>query len=182
LEHFASLVVASNLRQVMTTNDENIINRVWRVIEKVSICMMTTRFEGGLRARPLEVRPDRDENVIWFLTDRRGLKDDEVEAHPEVCLMFVYPTEKVYLSVTGRAFVTNDLCQTKELWNERQRAWWPGGPSDANLLLLRVELDRAEMWDGPASSAVAAFEFAKARLTGTKPNLGENRKVTVQMD
>jgi len=26
-----------------------------------------------------------------------------------------------------------------------------------------------------------AFEFAKAKITGTKPNLGENRKVTVPM-
>jgi hypothetical protein len=26
-----------------------------------------------------------------------------------------------------------------------------------------------------------AFEFAKARITGAKPNLGENRKVTVKM-
>jgi hypothetical protein len=33
----------------------------------------------------------------------------------------------------------------------------------------------------PASAAVAAFEFAKARLTGEKPNLGENRKVTLRM-
>ena len=166
----------------MTNHDENTINRIWGIIEKVGICMMTTRFEGGLRARPLEARPDRDENIIWFLTDRRGLKDDEIQAHPEVCLTFVYPTEKVYLSVTGRAFVTNDLCRAKELWNEEQQAWWPGGPADPNLLVMRVELDQAEMWDGPASSAVAAFEFAKARLTGKKPNLGENCKVTVQMD
>jgi hypothetical protein len=40
---------------------------------------------------------------------------------------------------------------------------------------------RAELWDGPASSAVAAFEFAKARVTGAKPNLGEKRKVTIDM-
>jgi hypothetical protein len=33
----------------------------------------------------------------------------------------------------------------------------------------------------PASAAVAAFEFAKARLTGEKLNLGENRKVTLRM-
>ena len=33
----------------------------------------------------------------------------------------------------------------------------------------------------PSSAAVAAFEFAKARITGAKPNLGENRKVTVKM-
>jgi hypothetical protein len=37
------------------------------------------------------------------------------------------------------------------------------------------------LWDGPASKAVAAFEFAKARITGQEPNLGENRKVTVKM-
>jgi hypothetical protein len=51
----------------MAKHDQKGINRVWRIIEKVGICMMATRFEDGLRARPLEARPDRDENVIWFL-------------------------------------------------------------------------------------------------------------------
>ena len=49
------------------------------------------------------------------------------------------------------------------------------------VCLMCVEPLTAELWDGPASTAVAAFEFAKARLTGEKPNLGENRKVTVKM-
>ena len=31
------------------------------------------------------------------------------------------------------------------------------------------------------STAIAAFEFAKARLTGEEPKLGEDRKVTVEM-
>lgn len=39
----------------------------------------------------------------------------------------------------------------------------------------------AELWDGPASTAVVALELARARLTGGKPHLGENRKVTVAM-
>ena len=37
------------------------------------------------------------------------------------------------------------------------------------------------MVSGLASKAVAVYEFAKARLTGVKPNLGEKRKVTVEM-
>jgi len=57
----------------------------------------------------------------------------------------------------------------------------PGGPDDPNVRVLRVEPVTAELWDGPSSAAGAAFEFAKARLTGEKPNLGENRKVTVPM-
>ena len=47
--------------------------------------------------------------------------------------------------------------------------------------MLRVRPVTAELWDGPAYAAVAAFELAKARITGAKPNLGENRKVSVKM-
>jgi general stress protein 26 len=164
------------------TKDEGHIDRVWEVIKKAGICMMVTHFAGGLRARPVEARPDRDNEAIWFLTDARGLKDDEVKADPNVCLTFVYPKEKVYLSVTGKALVSRDPERAKMLWNNEQQVWWPSGPEDPNLLVMKVEPERAEMWDGPASSAMAAFEFAKARLTGTKPNLGENRKVSIEID
>jgi general stress protein 26 len=157
------------------------LDRVWEILEKADICMLTTNFPDGLRARPMEPRPDREEDVIYFLTDVRGLKDDEVKTNPNVCLAFVYAKEKVYLSITGQAFVGRDVERARALWNAEQQVWWPGGPEDENLRVLRVEPERAEMWDGPASSAVAAFEFAKARITGKKPNLGENRKVTVEL-
>jgi hypothetical protein len=39
---------------------------------------------------------------------------------------------------------------------------------------LRIAPHMGELWDGPASTAVAVFEFAQ-------PALGENRKVTVGM-
>ena len=156
-------------------------DRIWDVVEKVSVCMMTTRFSGGLRARPLEVRPDREKGTIWFLTDRRAAKDDEIKAFPDICLTFIYLKEKVYLSISGRASVEGDTNRARTLWNEQQ-AWWPGGPSDPNVLVIRFKPEKAEIWDGPASSAIASYEFAKARATGTKPNLGEKRKRTVKMN
>jgi len=67
----------------MDKDDERHIDRDWEVIKNASICMMVTRFAGGLRARPLEARPDRAAEVIWFLTDVRGLKDAEIEADPK---------------------------------------------------------------------------------------------------
>ena len=158
------------------------INRVWEVVERVGVCMMTTQFLEGLRARPLEARADRDESVIWFLADRRAAKDDEIEAFPEICLTFVYPKEKVYLSISGQASVGRDTERARSLWNEQQQVWWPGGPSDPNVLVIQFSPKRAEIWDGPASSAVAACEFAKARATGRKPNLGEKRKSMVKLN
>jgi len=120
--------------------------------------------------------------VIWFLTDRRAAKDDEIEGFPKICLTFVYPKEKVYLSVSGKASVARDTERARSLWNEEQQAWWPRGPSDPNVLVIQFRPERAEIWDGPASSAVAACEFAKARATGKKPNLGEKRKSMVRLN
>jgi general stress protein 26 len=157
------------------------IDRVWDIIEKVGVAMLTTRFAGGLRARPLEARADRATGVIWFLTDVRSGKDEEMAAAPDIGLVFIDTADKAYLSITGRAEIARDTARAAEIWKSTDLVWWPGGPEDPTLRVLRVEPETAELWDGPSSSIVAAFEFAKARLTGSKPSLGENRKISVPM-
>jgi general stress protein 26 len=157
------------------------IDRVWDIIEKVSVCMLTTQFAGGLRARPLEARPDRDAGAIFFVTDIHSAKEHEIETNPNVGLTFIDPSSKAYLSITGRACVMRDAEKTKRAWRKTDEVWWRGGPNDPEVCLLRIEPLTAELWEGPASAAVTVFEFTKARLTGEEPKLGENRKVTVKM-
>lgn len=162
-------------------SNKGTIDRVWDIIEKVGVCMLTTQFVGGLRARPLEARPDRDAGLIFFVTDVHSAKEEEIGATPDIGLVFFDSGDNAYLSITGRACVTRDAEKTKAAWRKTDEVWWPGGPDDADVCLLRVEPLTAELWDGPASAIVTAFEFAKAKLTGAEPNLGENRKVTVKM-
>ena len=69
---------------------------------------------------------------------------------------------------------------SRALPRKTDEVWW-AGPDDPNVCLLQIAPLTAELWDGPASALVTAFEFAKAKLTGEQPNLGENRKVTVKM-
>ena len=156
------------------------VERVWDIIEKVGVGMVTTRSGGGLRARPLEARPERGAGLIWFVTDIRSGKEHEIAAEHDVGLVFIDHKGKAYLSITARAEVLRDHAKAAEIWKKTDDAWWHG-PDDSNVCVLRVRPVTAELWDVPASAAVAAFEFAKARLTGEKPNLGENRKVTVKM-
>jgi len=156
------------------------LDRVWDIIEKVGVCMLTTRFPGGLRARPVEARPDRAAGLIFFVTDLRSGKEDEIEAKNDVGLVFIDPKDKAYLSITATAQVLQDHAKAREIWKSTDDVWWDG-PDDPNVCVLRVRPLTAELWDGPASKAVAMYEFAKAKLTGEKPNLGENRKVTVDL-
>ena len=156
------------------------IDRVWDIVEKVGVCMLTTQFAGGLRARPVEARPDRESGLIFFVTDIHSAKEDEIEAAPDVGLAFIDAADKAYLSITGAASVLRDGEATKRFWRKTDEVWWTG-PNDPNVCLLRIAPLTAELWDGPASAVVTAFEFARAKLTGEEPNLGENRKVTVRM-
>jgi len=164
----------------MASKGSTSADRVWEIIETVGIAMLTTSFPGGLRARPVEARPERDAGLIWFVTDLRSGKEHEIEAEHDVGLVFIDAKAKAYLSITARAEVRQDHAKAAEIWKRTDNMWW-SGPDDPNVRVLRVHPLTAELWDGPASAAVAAFEFAKARITGAKPNLGENRKVTVRM-
>jgi len=160
--------------------DPEKIERVWDIIEKVGVGMLTTRFPAGLRARPLEARPERAAGIIWFLTDARSGKDPEIEAEPDVGLVFVDRDERIYLSITARARLEHDVARQRQIWKATDRMWWQG-PEDPNLRVLRVEPHLAELWDGPSSTAAVVYEIAKAPLTGDKPNLGENRKATIKL-
>lgn len=142
--------------------------------------MVTTRAADGLRARPLEARPDRNAGVIWFVTDRRSGKEQEIESEHDVGLVFIDQKTNAYLSITARADVQFDHAKAAEIWKATDTMWWQG-PDDPNVCVLHVQPLTAELWDGPASKAVAVYEFVKARLTGGEPNLGENRKVTISM-
>jgi general stress protein 26 len=155
-------------------------DRIWQLLEEIGVGMLTTRFAGGLRARPLDGRPDRDASAIFFVTDLRGLKDDEIEACPDVCFTALNAGDKAYLSITGRAQILHDPDLAAKYWKKADDVWWPGGPRDRHVRVLRIDPHIAELWDGPASTAVALYEFAKARVTGEKPDLGENRKVKVK--
>jgi Pyridoxamine 5'-phosphate oxidase like len=78
-------------------SDHEHIDRIWAIIEKVGVCMLTTRFDVGMRARPLEARPDRASNRLLFMTDAHSPKREEMVRWPEVCLTFIDTAAKAYL-------------------------------------------------------------------------------------
>jgi general stress protein 26 len=156
------------------------LDRVWTLIERVGVCMLTSRGARGLRARPLEARPDRSSRLIWFVTDLRSIKEHEIGADNEIGLVFVDKTENAYLSISASAEAMRDREVAASIWRLTDNMWWDG-PDDPNAGLLRVTPRTAELWDGPSSKAVAVFEFLKSQIIGAQPDLGENRKTTIDM-
>jgi general stress protein 26 len=152
------------------------VDRVWQVAEKIGTCMFVTSPGSGPRARPMHALPDQGAGCFWFITDLGGTKDDEIIIRPDVCLAFADTGSNTYLSITGRAELVH-VAKAEELWSNEAQAWWPDGPTDPNVCVVRVVPDNAEFWATRGNSITIALKLIAARLSGNLPELGENKKV-----
>ena len=79
------------------------IDRAWDLMKKIGFAMLVTRDGDKLRARPMSAYIERDNNAIYFLTDARRHKDEEIARNPSVNLSFADAGSMKY--EIGRAHV-----------------------------------------------------------------------------
>jgi general stress protein 26 len=157
---------------------ESDTDRVWELMKKIGICMLATWDGRELHARPMGAYVRPEENAIYFLSDARRQKDEEIRQYAKVCLAFADTSKQNYVSLAGHAEVSSDRGKIRELWGTPAKAWWDS-PEDPNIRVLKVTPAEAEFWDAPGST-VAYVKMAAAALTGSRPDLGENRKVAMR--
>jgi general stress protein 26 len=162
-------------------NDTQIANhdteKVWELSEKIDFCMLVTRHGGAMRSRPMSTHVDRAANAFLFLTSVDDYKDDEIAKDPSVNLAFADNKGMRYLSVSGNASILNNREKIKELWSVPAEAWWDS-PEDPSIRILKVLPDSAEYWESPGK-IVSMIKMAAAAVSDSKPNLGDNVKVTM---
>lgn len=153
-------------------------DRVWQLMKKISICMLAHWDGQELRARPMGAYVRQEDNAIFLLSDARHHSDDDIKKFTKVCLAFAHTSGQNYVSLAGHAEVSRDAAKIRELWDTPAKAWWKS-PDDPNIRVIAITPIEAEYWDAPAKT-VAYVKMATAALTGTRPNMGENRKVAMR--
>jgi general stress protein 26 len=159
-----------------TTTDD--VKKLARLIEGIDFAMLTTVCEdGSLRSRPMSTQQAEFDGTLWFFTRDDTAKVGEIERDRQVNVSYAKPGDQKYVSVSGRATLLRDRAKIKELWNPAHKAWFPDGPDDPHLALLRVDVDKAEYWDSPSSTVMHVIGFVKALATGAEFHPGENKKL-----
>lgn len=156
---------------------EKVWEKVWDLMRKIDFCMLATHEDGKIRSRPMSAHVRAEEGRVYFLTDVNGVKDEIIRDNPDVCLAFADKGGAKFVSLSGQAAVSDDRAKIRELWDNDAKAWWEG-PDDPSIRLLTVIPEDAQYWDSPGKVAVMVA-MAAAALTGTRADLGENRKVNL---
>ena len=144
------------------------------LLAEFPIAFMVTVHAGEVTARPIGVVGDHAsfDGSLWFLTDRRSRKVGLINAGCDTSLLFQDDKRGAYLSMTGVATVVDDSATVKKLYTSVQRAWFPDGPDDPELIAVRFDADGADYWDGHNSMVRLAVAMAKSIVTGTPGKSG----------
>lgn len=158
------------------------IEHLAKLMKKIDIAMLATVGKGGhLVSRPLSTQcASFDGERVWFLTEGDTPKVGEIRRHPKVNVAYASKDANTYLSVAGEARVLRDQALIDTFWNDAMKAFFPRGKDDPNLMLIEVDVDTVEYWDGPGSWIGKALTFAVARVTGNDDVMGENRIVDLR--
>lgn len=144
--------------------DIGFIETLDRVLD-IRYAMLVTTGPAGLAARPLTTRAADPDGVLWFLVTASGDVVRDVAGDARVLLVYAEPDESRYLGVSGTARVLRDADRARRLWTRLASPYFPGGPDDPELRVLRVDVSSIEVWE-PHGTRVGQFVRLAAAAMG----------------
>lgn len=151
---------------------------LWDKVERVRPAMLTTVDEdGSLRSRPMWTLGDDFDGSLWFFTADDAPKAAELERNPQVGLSYAAPDKDLYVSVSGRATLVHDKARIGKLWNIFAEAWFPDGPDDPHIALLRIDVDHAQYWEDKKPKVLQLAEVVISLVRDVPPKSGEMGRV-----
>jgi general stress protein 26 len=159
------------------------ITTVAALIRDIRVGLLTTLdARRRFHTRPVETLELEADRTLWFFTDWTTPKVSELEKWSHASVGYADVSGGRYLAVRGSARLLRDPEKAKQLWSVAQLAYYPDGPEDARLALLRIQMERAEYWLAPGRGAHLTAA-ARAMLTGHPAGIvGENRVVDFGAD
>ncbi|BCL80135.1 pyridoxamine 5-phosphate oxidase family protein [Ktedonobacteria bacterium brp13] len=153
-------------------------------IKAIRLAMMTTAdADGVLHSRPMVTQDPKDmksDGYLWFLTYASASKVGEVEKNHHVNLAYAKSDDNLFVSVSGTAECVHDKARVKALWSPLYKTWFPNGPDDPAIALLRVHVEHAEYWNAPAGKMGLLYTITKGLTSGGKETPpGEDVKLDV---
>lgn len=150
--------------------------KVQELIKDVRTCMLSTvDANGSIVSRPMTTQEAEFDGQLWFFAPSDSHMATEIARSPRVNV--AYASGSSWVSVSGTASVVNDREKAHELWNTVVEAWFPEGPDDPQVVLVRVDAESAEYWDSPGGKVATVISLAKAKVTGKPYEGGENETV-----
>lgn len=163
----------SLLRKVESAPDE----ALWQQLEDATAVMLGVDGPEQFMC-PMVPRADRDNNIIWFFTNRDNDRFGGLESGAQGSICLVNEKDHFWACIHGRIARHYDKAVIERFWSPLVEAWYKGGIEDDHILLLAFHPEAAEVSCTTKNVLRFSWEIAKANLRGeVQPDVGLQTRI-----
>lgn len=161
-------------------DSEKALQKFKELVNDIQICMFITDNSGDQEhTRPMATIEVEENGTLWFFTDIRSIKVEEVSMTSRVHLVYAHPGKESYVDVWGNAKVVTDKKMLEEKWSPVVKAYFPKGVDDPNLGLLQVVPDDAYYWDAETGKMMQFLKMAVSAVAGKRLAEGSSGNLNI---
>lgn len=144
------------------------------LVDDIKIAMMVTGPAiNDFSAVPMTTKKVDNEGNIWFLSGRSSEHNKRILEDHRVQLLYSDPSGMEFISVSGKANISEDREIIKDLFDKPMQAWFDG-PEDPELTAIKFSPEEAHFWDSQENKYKTLYKLGIAALTGDKKDIGES--------
>jgi len=119
-----------------------------RLLKSIDTCMFATRGDDGeLHARPMSNNGQVEwDGSSWFFAPSGGHLVAELRQNPEAVTTYRADDRFAWVALSGSARIVDDDEAKRRLWLDELERWFPEGPDDPGVSLIRVDSTAARWW------------------------------------
>lgn len=107
------------------------------ILNNAETCVLITLDkEGAPRARAMDPFPVEEDFTIWFGTNSKSRKVDQIKNDSRVTLYYLDKDASGYVVISGLATLVNDQKQKSVFWKKEWESFYP--ENKENYLLIKV--------------------------------------------
>ena len=131
--------------------------KFWKALRSDMTMMLGLDGVEDGHVRPMTAQVEGNHGPIWFFASTEAALVAGLKQGSRATATFTSKGHDIFASVRGDLSLDNDRAVIDRLWNCYIAAWYEGGKDDPKLALLRLDAERAEIWED-ASSLVAGIK------------------------
>ncbi|AZQ44086.1 pyridoxamine 5'-phosphate oxidase family protein [Nonlabens ponticola] len=145
-----------------------------KIVESVDFAMMLTHLDQTpLHAIPMSTKRVDDNGTVYFLSNRDSEHNNNIENDSRCQLIYSEKHSMEFLSVYGKAYISNDRALIHSLYGSSDDNWFEG-KDDPEITVITFHPETGHYWDSKSNALVSLFKMGYGAITGEKMDVGES--------
>ena len=121
--------------------------KFWAALKSDQTMMLGLAGVADGHTRPMTALLEDRSSPIWFFTAKETAIVQNLKPGSRAIASFSARDHQLFAALHGALWLDNDRAVIDRLWNPFVAAWFEGGQDDPKLALLRLDAERAQIWE-----------------------------------